>query len=314
MLSCLLNQFKNYTDLNVLPGDLAFSLCLRFGELARKVWNPGNFKNHVSPHEMVQCVVKVSKKRFMLEKQKDPIEFLSWFLNNLHLALNLDKKRKVLIVKRTFQGKLKTSSRKVPMTDDPKEKKELLKTPEYATTEAIQPFYFLTLDVPSPPLFMDPMGFNIIPQIALLELLCRYNGVQEKEYKTYKDYFIKRFIIIKLPKYLILHVKRFSHNYFFDEKNPTIVNFPLKGLDLSGYLHPGYRTDAKSSIYNLISNVFIDQEAGTGDKINYCIHLLHKPTSKWYLVRDIRVTEIMPPMVSLSESYIQIWEQQEINS
>lgn len=26
----------------------------RFGELIRKIWNPRNFKAHVSPHEMLQ--------------------------------------------------------------------------------------------------------------------------------------------------------------------------------------------------------------------------------------------------------------------
>lgn len=36
----------------------------------------------------------------------------------------------------------------------------------------------------------------------------------------------------KLPKYLVLAVKRFSKNNFFIEKNPTIVTFPVKNLDL----------------------------------------------------------------------------------
>lgn len=40
-------------DINVLPFVL---LCAvnRFGELIRKIWNPRNFKAHVSPHEMLQ--------------------------------------------------------------------------------------------------------------------------------------------------------------------------------------------------------------------------------------------------------------------
>ena len=36
----------------------------------------------------------------------------------------------------------------------------------------------------------------------------------------------------KLPRYLVLAVKRFSKNNFFIEKNPTIVTFPVKNLDL----------------------------------------------------------------------------------
>lgn len=43
----------------------------------------------------------------------------------------------------------------------------------------------------------------------------------------------KKYEITKLPKYLVIHIKRFSKNEFFLEKNPTIVNFPIKNLDLT---------------------------------------------------------------------------------
>ena len=43
----------------------------------------------------------------------------------------------------------------------------------------------------------------------------------------------KKFKLLKLPQYLVIHCKRFAKNQFFMEKNPTIVNFPLVGLDLS---------------------------------------------------------------------------------
>lgn len=35
----------------------------------RKLWNPRNFKTHVSPHEMLQAVVLWSKKRFQFIEQ-----------------------------------------------------------------------------------------------------------------------------------------------------------------------------------------------------------------------------------------------------
>ncbi|CCI39402.1 unnamed protein product [Albugo candida] len=38
------------------------------------------------------------------------------------------------------------------------------------------------------------------------------------------------------PRYLILHVKRFTRNNFFVEKNSTIVNFPVKNLEIREYL------------------------------------------------------------------------------
>ncbi|KAF0993354.1 hypothetical protein HZS_2177 [Henneguya salminicola] len=299
---------ENYLHINVSPSDLLFALAVRFGELARKVWNPNNFKAHVSPHEMVQAIVKVSGKKISIDKQADPLEFLSWFINNLHNSLNRDKSKKISIVKKTFQGKLQIYSKKIPMTDDAKEKKILLKKDEFKPIDSAQPFFFLSLDVPPPPLFTDPMEFNIIPQIALSELLCKYNGVFEKEYKTYKDFFIKRFIITKLPQYLIINIKRFSHNFFFKEKNPTLVNYPIKGLDLQDYVHPNYLSQYKSTTYNLISNVSVDHEPGIADRVNYFVHVLHKHSAKWFKIRDLQVTEVMPPMVSLSETYLQIWE------
>jgi len=39
-------------------------LSLRFSELVRKLWNPFNFKGHVSPHEFMEAVSVASSKRF----------------------------------------------------------------------------------------------------------------------------------------------------------------------------------------------------------------------------------------------------------
>jgi U4/U6.U5 tri-snRNP-associated protein 2 len=46
----------------------------------------------------------------------------------------------------------------------------------------------------------------------------------------------KKYRLYSLPKYLILHMKRFTKNEFFIEKNSTIVNFPIKNLDLSDFV------------------------------------------------------------------------------
>lgn len=60
---------ENYCDIRRPPGDIMFLLVQRFGELMRKLWNPRNFKAHVSPHEMLQAVVLCSKKTFQITKQ-----------------------------------------------------------------------------------------------------------------------------------------------------------------------------------------------------------------------------------------------------
>lgn len=63
----------NYIGIKRPPGDNNVILVQRFGELIRKLWNPRNFKAHVSPHEMLQAVVLCSKKKFQITSQGNKI-------------------------------------------------------------------------------------------------------------------------------------------------------------------------------------------------------------------------------------------------
>lgn len=63
------------------------------------------------------------------------------------------------------------------------------------------------MDLPPPPLFKDEFRENIIPQVPLYSILAKFNGMSEKEYKTYKDSTMKRFEITQLPPYLILYIR-----------------------------------------------------------------------------------------------------------
>lgn len=105
---------ESYANMPIVPGDIMPSLVKTFGELVRKLWNPKNFKAHVSPHEMLQAVVKCSKKKFQITKQSDPIDFLSWLLNSLHLTLNGTKNANSSIIYKTFQGRMKIYTKKIP--------------------------------------------------------------------------------------------------------------------------------------------------------------------------------------------------------
>ena len=61
-----------------------------------------------------------------------------------------------------------------------------------------------------------------------------------QEYQSSQDLFVKKFEITEMPQYLLVHVSRFTKNTFFTEKNPTIVNFPVKCVRLqpSGLVSP----------------------------------------------------------------------------
>ncbi|XP_031558310.1 U4/U6.U5 tri-snRNP-associated protein 2-like [Actinia tenebrosa] len=300
---------ENYKDIKRPPGDIMFQLVQRYGELIRKIWNPRNFKAHVSPHEMLQAVVLCSKKRFQFTEQGDPVDFLSWFLNALHTTLGGSLKKTNSVIFKSFQGRMKIFSRKVPQTENEEEKAKQMGEEEYQEKVTESPFLYLNLDIPASPLFKDELQQNIIPQISIFSLLSKFDGTTEKEYKTYKELFIKKFEITKLPQYLITCFRRFAKNTFFTEKNPTVVNFPVKSLDLAEYLStdPKIQDAHPHTTYDLVANICHEGEPEGG---TYRLFVLHKGANKWYELQDLHVKEILPQTITLSDSYCQIYELQ----
>lgn len=110
----------------------------------------------------------------------------------------------------------------------------------------ISPFLFLAVDLPPPPLFQDSVEKNIIPQVSIQSVLSKYDG-QTTQVSGYHSAILiedvlnlpskesagqlRRYKCQRLPPYIISHFKRFTKNIFVEEKNPTIVTFPLRGLD-----------------------------------------------------------------------------------
>jgi U4/U6.U5 tri-snRNP-associated protein 2 len=202
----------------------------------RKVWNPRAFKNHVSPHELVQEIARLSKKRFSLEKRMDPVDLLAYLLNTLHAGLGGTKKKSSIIHK-VFQGELRIQSRTViAVTSDKLNNQTGILLFSLGFGSSNVPFLFLTLDLPLTPVFSAEDDKSLIPQVSLLEMLKKFSGNTDIVMFLIIQAIgteVKRFQILKLPKYLVFCFKRFSKNGFVEERNPTIVNFPLKNLDMS---------------------------------------------------------------------------------
>lgn len=139
-------------------------LVQRFSVLIRKIWNTRAFKTHVSPHELLQQVSRQSNKRYDLLRQSDPVEFLSWFLNNLHLALGGSKtKPGTSILHKIFQGQLKVESQQITAKADVGDRLRFEEAAEVVIDKT--KYLMLTLDLPSAPLFQDELDKNIIPQV-----------------------------------------------------------------------------------------------------------------------------------------------------
>ncbi|CCD69090.1 Ubiquitin carboxyl-terminal hydrolase 39 [Caenorhabditis elegans] len=296
---------SNYTSIKRPPGDKLTLLPQRFGELIRKLWNPRALRTHVSPHEMLQAVVVCSNKKFQFIKQNDAADFMLFLLTTLHSALNgTDKKPS--IISKTFRGRMRQYSRRViPAEDTDEEKYMKLRMPEYQEKVIESPFLYLTLDLPSAPLYRDVQLQNIIPQVPLSTLLEKFDGKTEKEYPTYNDNNImKRFELLQLPDFLIITYKRFQKNQWFVEKNPTIVNFPIANVDFYDCLAKDARANHKYTTYDLVANVVHE---GTFKDGNYRIQIVHEGSGKWFELEDLHVKDLLPQMIVLAESYIQIW-------
>ncbi|KAM0789092.1 hypothetical protein ACM66B_003150 [Microbotryomycetes sp. NB124-2] len=309
---------RDYFILDPLPSSPeATELVKRFSMFCRKVWNPKAFKGQVSPHELLQECSNASGKRFKITEPGDPLEFLSWLLNALHKDLGGNKKPKSSVIYSAFQGEVRVDDQQIltrgaygskPIFDVDRDIKSI-KTP----------FLFLALDLPPPPLFQDAVEKNIIPQVSMSAVLAKYDGTTTQESADV----LRRFKLTRCPPFLIFHVKRFTKNNFVEQKNPTIVNFTVRGLDVSEYIEPH---DSVANYYDLVANITHSSAAGTArDETQWKTHLHLRPSrdsngnlidkdkgedeqEKWFQVQDLIVEEINKSLIPLGETYLQIWE------
>jgi U4/U6.U5 tri-snRNP-associated protein 2 len=254
------HPIRNFFLLHEFPTPGTPELALRFSTLVRKLWNPKAFRSHVSPHELLQEIAMRSSKRFTLSQQSDPVEFLSWFLNNLHLSLGGSKKPSstpTSVIQAAFQGQLRIESQAITAHSDTQNAR-LVFTESGAIKSQVTPFQILTLDLPPTPLFQSANRESIIPQVPLTTLLNKYNGREASEKMAHR---VRHRLLHPLPPYLFFHIKRFSKNRFVSERNPTIVTFPSpRSLDMSPYVEPNPSICPPSEpiLYDLVANIILD--------------------------------------------------------
>ncbi|KIK70482.1 hypothetical protein GYMLUDRAFT_149390 [Collybiopsis luxurians FD-317 M1] len=279
-------------------------LLKRFAGLAKKIWNPRLFKNQVSPHEFLQEVNRASAGKFRLEKQGDPVEFLGWLLNHLHKDMGGSKRKNSSIIFSTFQGELRVETQQVVVRPDAGGNEKPRFDIARDIKSVVSPFLFLAVDLPPPPLFQDSVEKNIIPQVSIQSVLSKYDGKTTQESAGQ----LRRYKCQRLPPYIISHFKRFTKNVFVEEKNPTIVTFPLHGLDFGDYVDD---TASKLHMYDLIANVTHESVAGTTRDKENTVWKVHLRTGggeyeKWYTIQDLIVEETRKEMIFLGESVLQV--------
>mmetsp|Transcript_45798 Transcript_45798/g.111652 ORF Transcript_45798/g.111652 Transcript_45798/m.111652 type:complete len:589 (+) Transcript_45798:57-1823(+) len=237
---------KHKKNKKIKPPHRMSDLVLCFGELVRKIWSHQRFKSHVDPHMFVQAVSASSNKRFEVGKQAEIGEFMAWLLHQLHLGVGGSKtKPKSSIIQQTFQGQVEVTTLDPSRQDDdkslePKEDGGADADSNKRGAEKVTNTMFLqlTLDMAEKPLFRDDEGGLVIPQEPLVNVMKKFDGNFSDAISKSGAVQKKRYRLKELPPYLIVHLARFKTNNYSREKNPTIVAFPVKNLDLSKYTFP----------------------------------------------------------------------------
>lgn len=371
-----------------------------FGELVCKLWSPRKFKGSVSPHELMHAVSTASKKRFQIGTQSEAIEFLSWFLNELHRGLGGTRKSGSSIVHECFQGEVEVVTSVVTAkaassggdggsgaaaaaaavaaaggeSAAATAAAALAAAVAAEPTTARIPFLFLSLELPAVPLFKDSHdGKTIIPQVPLFDVLKKFDGTTYTDLLRSGRVERKRYRITRLPPFLMFHMKRFTSNNWYVEKNPTIVNFPLHNLELKDYVKPRLgegsaagpspeavpamgvselkklcaelRVEVRGAVekrdlvlraqaaivrrraklhqvtkYDLVANTCHDVPPDKGKEKNmdplksgsYRCHVQNRASGQWFEVQDLHVRETMPQLISLSETYLLLFQANDV--
>jgi len=114
----------------------------------------------------------------------------------------------------------------------------------------------------------------------------------------------KKFWIRRLPNVLCLHLKRFRWNSHFRTKVDSVVEFPLKNLDMSKFVldnvHETRNSGCGSTLYDLAA-VIVHHGSGAGSG-HYTAYATHD--GNWYHFNDSSVTLCEEKTVAQSKAYI----------
>lgn len=214
------------------------------------------------------------------------------------------------MIQQVFQGKLKVESQAITAKADAGDR---LRFEDAEVKTDVSRYMMLTLELPTKPLFQDELEKNIIPQIPLTSILSKYDGIKAQEHLNTR----KRYRLLHpLPPYLMFHIKRFSTNKFLSERNPTIVTFDARNLDMSPYVEPNvkFHRHGEPIWYDLVANIVHEAVRGKEDvegeaaKHAWKVQVRDRGRDEWVQVQDLFVEKTQKELLYLGESYLQVWE------
>lgn len=119
----------------------------------------------------------------------------------------------------------------------------------------------------------------------------------------------KKLDLWSLPEVLIIHLKRFSYIKFTREKLDSIVEFPLRDLDFSGFLLRKHLSDGEPpSCYDLIA---VSNHYGGLRDGHYTSYARNKDNGQWYYFDDSKVTYAQEDQIVTNAAYVLFYHRQD---
>ncbi|XP_056121251.1 ubiquitin carboxyl-terminal hydrolase 11 [Rhinichthys klamathensis goyatoka] len=119
----------------------------------------------------------------------------------------------------------------------------------------------------------------------------------------------KKLDLWSLPEVLIIHLKRFSYTKYSREKLDTIVEFPLRDLDFSGFLLKKTMNSTEPPCrYDLIS---VSNHYGGLRDGHYTSYAQNKDNGQWYYFDDSKVTFAREEQIVTSAAYLLFYQRQD---
>jgi ubiquitin carboxyl-terminal hydrolase 8 len=232
-----------------------------------------------------------------LGTQEDSHELLACLLDVIHEDLNRVKQRPILnenddsknslekqaaeawknhllrnrsIIVDLFQGQIKSS----------------LKCHECGyVSHKFEPFMYLSLPIPEEKNKKQVTLYDCLEEFNVEEKLEQDEKWHCPKCKDFKDS-SKKIDIWTLPNILIIHLKRFMFTRHKRGKIRTLIDFPLKDLDLSKFLGSKQKT---KPTYDLFA---ISNHEGTLGGGHYTSYVKNRDNLQWYCMNDSYVREV----------------------
>ncbi|XP_017658693.1 ubiquitin carboxyl-terminal hydrolase 4 isoform X4 [Nannospalax galili] len=115
----------------------------------------------------------------------------------------------------------------------------------------------------------------------------------------------KKFDLWSLPKILVVHLKRFSYNRYWRDKLDTVVEFPVRALNMSEFVCD---RSARPYVYDLIA---VSNHYGAMGVGHYTAYAKNKLNRKWYYFDDSNVSLASEDQIVTKAAYVLFYQRRD---